>query len=70
MANSKIRDQAKSKNVYLWEIAIAMNVSEPTITRKLRTELSEEEASKFIHAIDEISKQKTEAMQMYQYKAD
>lgn len=60
MKNIKLRDYAKAHNVYLWEIAMKMNVSEPTITRKFRTELSDEESSKIMHLIDVISREKTE----------
>ena len=58
MANSKLRNYARSRNVYHWEIAKYLNVCENTITRKLRTELSEEETSKFKYAIDQIARQK------------
>lgn len=58
MSNQKIRDYAKKKNVYLWEIAFQMNVSEPTITRKLRTELSKEDTTKILNIVDEIANSK------------
>ena len=59
MKNIKLREYAKTNNVYLWEIALKMNVSEPTITRKFRRELSDEETSKIMHLIKQISKEKT-----------
>ena len=58
MANTKIRSYAKAHNVYLWELAMKMHISEPTINRKLRTELSAEESSKIMHYIDEIAREK------------
>jgi len=58
--NQLIRDKAKANDVYLWEIAIFLKVSEATITRKLRTELSKEERAKFLYAIEQISRQKQE----------
>lgn len=58
MANQKLRDYAKNKNVYLWEIANKMNVSEPTITRKLRVDLPKEESQKIISIIDDIANSK------------
>lgn len=58
MANFKLRLYARGKNVYLYEIANKMNISEPTLTRKLRIELSKDEKSKIMAIIDEISKEK------------
>ena len=60
MANSKLRNYAKSHNVYFWEIARFLNVCENTITRKMRIELSDEESSEIMHCIDQIAKQKAE----------
>ena len=56
--NKSLRQYAKNHGVYLWEIARFFNVSEMTITRKFRTELPEEEKSKYKYAIDQISRQK------------
>lgn len=58
MANTKLRNYAKSRNVYFWEIARFMNVCENTITRKFRIEMSDEDSSKIRYAIDQISRQK------------
>ena len=62
MANQSIRRYAKSRGVFFWEIALFLGVSENTITRKLRTELSEDDAAKFKYAIDQISKQKESSL--------
>lgn len=43
MANDDIRMEAKKLGVKLWQIAEKLNISEPTMTRKLRKELSDEE---------------------------
>ena len=40
LANADIRKAAKDAGVSLWELADEMNVSEPTLTRMLRHELS------------------------------
>jgi hypothetical protein len=40
-ANQDIRDYAAQKGVYLWEIAKELGISEPTMTRMMRTELPE-----------------------------
>ena len=58
MANNKLRNYAKGNNVFLWEIAMKMNVSEMSLIRKLRTELSEEQTSKIMYYIDEIAREK------------
>ena len=39
-ANTDVREQAKKAGVYLWQIAAAIGVSEPTFNRWLRTEMS------------------------------
>ncbi len=54
MKNEAIRTTAKEKSVRLWEIAEALNISEPTMTRKLRHELPEAEKTKILAIIDEI----------------
>lgn len=58
MANLKLRNYAKFRNVYFWEIARFLNVCENTITRKFRIEMSDEDASRIKFAIDQISMQK------------
>ena len=46
LANTDIRETAKEKGVRLWEIAEFLRISDPTMTRKLRRELSETEREK------------------------
>ncbi|MBR0461661.1 MAG: hypothetical protein IJJ00_02975 [Erysipelotrichaceae bacterium] len=58
MANNKLRSYSRDKSVYLWEVANALRISEATMTRKLRLELSREEISRIMSVIDEISKRK------------
>lgn len=58
MTNKDLRAYARSRNVYLWELAAKIGISEPTITRKLRTELSDSESLKMMSYIDEIAKEK------------
>ena len=57
-SNSDIRTKAKEKRVYLWEIAEKLEISEPTITRKLRRELSCEEKEQIFAIIEEIAAEK------------
>ncbi len=42
-ANLDIREQAKKAGVYLWQIAAAIGVSEPTFNRRMRVEMPETE---------------------------
>lgn len=57
MYNKDIRTYAKENNVELWQIAKAMGISEPTMTRKLRSELPEQDKQTFRRIIDELSAQ-------------
>ncbi len=41
LANADIRQVAKDAGVSLWGLADEMNISEPTLTRMLRHELSD-----------------------------
>lgn len=59
--NIEIRQAAKDSGVFLWELANAIGVSEPTITRKMRTELPADEKGKFLEAITQIAAQKNNA---------
>lgn len=63
LCNQDIRSAAKLNNVCLWEIAEKLNISEPTMTRKLRRELPAAEKQKFLSIINDIAaeKQKTNA---------
>ena len=62
LSNQDLRATAKSKNVRLWKIADKLNISEPTMTRKLRRELPAEEKAKIIKIIDELSAAKKSAV--------
>ena len=55
LANSDIRSTAKTKGVWLWEIAEFLKVSDPTMTRMLRRELPNEEKQRFLSIIEEIA---------------
>lgn len=58
LCNIDIRTAAKQNGVRLWEVADRLNVSEPTITRKLRRELPADEKQRIISLIDEIAAEK------------
>ena len=57
MQNMTIRTVAKENNVKLWQIAERLKISEPTMTRKLRHELSKEESQKLLTIIFEIAEE-------------
>ena len=58
LANTDVRETAKKRGVRLWEIAEFLNVSDPTMTRKLRRALPAEEKQKIHSIIDEIAEAK------------
>ncbi len=58
MANQDIRSYAKQKGVKLWQVANVKGISEPTMTRLLRQELSESDKAEIKRIIDELSERK------------
>jgi hypothetical protein len=54
MANQEIRMIARESKVFLWRVAEKLGVSEPTLTRKLRYELPEEEKQRILSIIREL----------------
>lgn len=56
MNNLTIRRKAKEANLPLWAIADALKISEATMTRKLRHELSEGEKQYILAIISKLSK--------------
>ncbi len=55
LSNRDLRKSAKDNGVALWQIADKLNISEPTMTRKLRRELPAVEKAKIMSIIDELS---------------
>lgn len=55
-ANQKIRDTAKKNGVKLWQIAAYLGISEPTMTRWMRSPLSPERETQIMAAIGEIAR--------------
>ena len=55
MNNLELRTKARRNGVRLWEIADKLGVSEPTITRKFRRELPDNEKQRILAIIDEIA---------------
>ena len=60
MSNSDVRTAAKSAGVFLYQIAAVMGISEPTMTRKRRFELSDNEKKPIFEAIERIRTEKKE----------
>lgn len=54
MANQIIRDELREQEVYQWELAKALGISESTMVRKMRTEMSDEETMELLALIDSI----------------
>ncbi len=50
-ANQIIREKAKAERIALWQIALYLGVSEPTLIRWLRVPLSEEKKKQIYDAI-------------------
>lgn len=59
--NDKVRTEAKKARIPLWAIAKHIGISEPTITRWMRSELSEDRAKKIFDAIAVITKERDHA---------
>lgn len=54
MANLDVRFKAKAAGVPLWKIAERLGVTEVTISRRLRKELSPEQKQQYFDAIQQI----------------
>lgn len=52
--NADLRELAKEANVCFWQVAQLWNVSESYMTRLFRREMTAEERSRFIAAIDQL----------------
>jgi len=51
----EIREYAREKKVYLWEIGQKLGVNAFTMTRRMRSELSDDQKARIIAIIDEIA---------------
>ena len=54
MCNVDIRDALKKNNLKQWQLARLLEISEATLVRKLRFELSAEEKEKIFSIIKEV----------------
>lgn len=60
MCNVDIRAAAKQAGVFLYTVADKLGVSEPTMTRLLRRELSEDKKRQILDIITEIASERQE----------
>lgn len=56
--NIEIKETAKRKGVFLYEVADALGMVDSSFSRKLRTEFSTTEKQKVLKIIDEIATKK------------
>ena len=54
-ANADIREKAKCKGVFLWQIADSMHLAEVTFLKKLRKELDAEQKAQIFKVIEDIA---------------
>ena len=52
--NADLRQAAKAAGVYLWQIAQLWGKSEPTMTRFMRRDLTEEQRKQFLSAVAQL----------------
>ena len=57
LKNQAIRKAALVKGVRLWQVAEALGVHENTLSRRLRTELPQEEQERILSIINELGKE-------------
>lgn len=53
-----VKKALKENNVFQWELAKKLDISEYTLLRRFRKELSEAEISNYLKAISEITKER------------
>ena len=60
--NNDIREAAKDKGVFLYEIADRLSLTDGNFSRKLRKELPEKEKARIFAIIDELAAEKRTAV--------
>lgn len=60
MTNEAIRERARERGVFLWELAARVGVTDSTFSRKLRNQFSDVETEKLLNLIDEIAGERGE----------
>ena len=62
-SNQKIRRESRANDVPLWKIAKRLGISEPTMTRRLREELPEQDQQEILSVIADIAREEREGGQ-------
>lgn len=57
MVNIDVKEAIEKANLYQWQIADELNISEFTLCRKFRHELSDKEKEKIFIAIEKLRKE-------------
>ena len=55
MKNQDVRKFAKEHGVFLWQVADVLGISEPTLTRRFRKELCNDERERVLDAIRKLA---------------
>lgn len=53
LRNRRLREVCKKHRMYLWELADLLGITEVTLSRKLRRELTEDEQNDLIRIVEE-----------------
>lgn len=57
MKNFDVKEAIENAKLYQWQIANALNISEFTLSRRLRNELTSKEKEKIFKAIEKLRKE-------------
>ena len=58
MANEEIKAYAKQAGVKLWEVAEGLNITDVSLSKKLRYELDSDYKHRIVKLVDQIAKEK------------
>ena len=58
MRNAEIKNKLKESKIFQWQVASKLGMSEMTLVRKLRYELSEADKQRIFKAFDELAIEK------------
>lgn len=56
LQNTELRELIREKNIFLWQVADELDVSEPTLLRWLRYPLDDEKRKSFLDAVKRIER--------------
>lgn len=58
MKNFEVKEAIENANLYQWQVANALNISEFTLSRRLRNELTSKEKEEILNAIEKLKKER------------